>query len=269
MLHPAEIKARAQALWDRALVLRDWIEEGELFPYRLALKPPPTSAIAERFDEIRDWAASLRADSERHGYRLEYVNRRHPRFGEQRLPERAVFERRETLLTCINKRQAFVRFQSLYREAIDRQPSLAEWFCRRPLAALENVDDWPRLLNVIDYFQRHPRPQRYLRELDIPEVDTKFIEPRRKLIGELLALCLPIETVDDSVSGVAQHGFERRFGLLYEQPQLRFRLLDPALSIFAGLRDIAAPLDQLRRLNPPVDTVYVTENKLNGLSFPD
>nr|WP_240513257.1 DUF2220 domain-containing protein [Halomonas campaniensis] len=48
----------------------------------------------------------------------------------------------------------------------------------------------------------------------------------------------------------------------------RFRLLDPALSI-QGLRDIAVPPEEFAGLSLPVQRVFITENRTNGLAFPE
>ena len=62
---------------------------------------------------------------------------------------------------------------------------------------------------------------------------------------------------------------ERRYGVRYDQPLIRLRLLDPALGErFGGLTDISLPLDRFATLDPPCRRVFITENKINGLSFP-
>lgn len=131
---------------------------------------------------------------------------------------------------------------------------------------LRHAHDWPRLLAVLAWFLAHPRPGLYLRQLDIPGVDTKFIETRRGLLAELLDVVLPATAIHRDASGVK--GFARRYGLRTEAPQIRFRLLDPALSI-QGLRDIAVPPEEFSGLSLPVQRVFITENRTNGLAFPE
>ncbi|MFN2381448.1 MAG: Wadjet anti-phage system protein JetD domain-containing protein, partial [Guyparkeria sp.] len=111
-----------------------------------------------------------------------------------------------------------------------------------------------------------PRPGIYRRQLEIPGVDTKFIEARRGLLAELLDAVLPVDAVDRSASGA--RGFDRRFGLREEPALIRFRLLDARLAI-RGLTDLTVPVEQFAALDLPVERVFVTENKINGLAFPD
>jgi hypothetical protein len=53
-------------------------------------------------------------------------------------------------------------------------------------------------------------------------------------------------------------------------PHVRLRLLDPTLYVsVGGLSDHSAPADQFAALSLPVRHVFITENRTNGLAFPD
>ena len=97
-------------------------------------------------------------------------------------------------------------------------------------------------------------------------VDTKFVESHRGLLTELLDHVLPETAVDQTASGV--RGFNQRYGLLSEPPLVRFRLLDPDLYI-QGLNDLSLPPEQFGALELPLQRVFITENRVNGLAFPD
>ena len=132
--------------------------------------------------------------------------------------------------------------------------------------------DWQGILKVIQYFQHHPRPQCYLRALSIPNIDSKFIEQHKKIINDFLLAVLPENQYNHHTKGIAQQNFEQRFYLKYETPLIRFRILDPALSI-QGLHDITLPLEQFNDLLDHDNTfqprnIFITENKANGLAFP-
>jgi len=82
----------------------------------------------------------------------------------------------------------------------------------------------------------------------------------------LLEAVLPEEAVDrGAAAGV--RGFLQRFGLREEPPLVRFRLLDPCLYI-DGLSDLSLPPEQFAALHLPVQLVFITENRVNGLAFP-
>jgi len=97
-------------------------------------------------------------------------------------------------------------------------------------------------------------------------VDTKFIEGRKGLLSELLDLILAPDAVEPEFRGAK--GFEQRYGLLAKPALIRFRVLDARLHV-AGLSDLTVPVAQFAGLELPVSRVFITENDVNGLAFPD
>ncbi|MES9901988.1 MAG: Wadjet anti-phage system protein JetD domain-containing protein [Sedimenticola sp.] len=270
MLTPKELNNKIERHWSSGRVLRAWMDlEPDLFPLRIGVGRPSARVMMDDFDQVRRWKQELEQGCTAGGYSIEYRETNHRQLGRQRLPGQLLFETPDAVITCLGKSRLFERFKQCHDLIIRQQPLLQAWLQAHPMKALEQDVDWERLLLVIAFFQSHPLPNRYLRELLIPGVDTKFIEARRGLIGELLEQTLPAEACNAGVVGLARHGFERRFGLKYDQPMIRFRLLDArAAQAYGGLNDISLPLEQFQRLNPPVDRVFITENKINGLSFP-
>jgi hypothetical protein len=110
-------------------------------------------------------------------------------------------------------------------------------------------------------------PSKYIRQLDIAGVDTKFIETQKSVLMDLLPLVLEEAHYQSAITGLAKHGFERKFGLKYDPPLVRLRLLDPAL-IQSGFSDITVSLAELAQTDPGAKTIFITENKINGLAFP-
>jgi hypothetical protein len=132
------------------------------------------------------------------------------------------------------------------------------------MALLENSEDWEKILAVLAWFRANPRPAVYLRQLDIAGVDTKFIETRKALLTELMDLVLPGDAVDAS----SKRHFEGRYGLLSKPTLVRFRILDQRHRI-GGLSDITVPASQFAGVELAVRRVFITENEVNGLTFPD
>ena len=133
-------------------------------------------------------------------------------------------------------------------------------------APLENAGDWERIIAVLQWFRNHLRSGLYLRQLDIAGVDTKFIEARKVLLAELLDIVLPAETLD--ATAVGPRNFEKRYGLASKPSQIRCRILDRRFAI-QGLTDLAVPTGEFAALDLPVERVFVTENEINGLAFPN
>ncbi len=226
-----------------------------LFPLELRLRGPDTRALSERFEEVRQWIREL--ESER-GYQIHWAEINHRQLGRNQIPSRIVVSGEPEALGLIGKAEDAAQFRELAQRTLAAFPELAEWLARKPLTALESAGEWERVLAVLHWFRAHPQCGLYLRQLDIAGVDTKFIEARKPLLGDLL----------DVVMGHAGAGtFEQRYGLAAKAPQIRFRILDARLAI-AGLTDLAVTPREFAGLALPVTRVFITENEINGLAFP-
>ncbi|HER33985.1 MAG: hypothetical protein JXJ30_03575 [Halothiobacillaceae bacterium] len=278
---PADIRAKLRRRWERGELLAarlgaqssdappDESPATPLFPLTIPLKKPSSRDLAEDFAAVRHWVDELQAGSREtrgFGYRIEWQEVRHRVHGRNRLPARVVIPEEADALRLIGQLPAAERAERLAAETRARVPALGDWLVRQPLKLLAHADDWDRVLAVVEHLSAHPRPGIYRRELEIPGVDTKFIEARRGLLAELLDLALPESAIDRSATGA--RGFDRRFGLREEPALIRFRLLDRRLAI-AGLTDLTVPVEQFATLNLPVERAFITENKTNGLAFPD
>ena len=261
--HKALLK-KASRYYERGIVQRAWIEGDEtLFPLRILFKRIGEKTIREHYPAIRREAEALGRVS----LPFEYRDFRFPSIGEQRLPVALRFEERDTLLTALGKEEAFRDFVAESRNVLEAFPSLKRLLIEKPLLIEKYSGAWHRLVQVCRFFLDHPRPDIYLRELPVEGVDTKFIERHRKVLDLLLSSLLPAEAYDPEITTLASGAFERKYGLRYPLPQIRFRILDTALTL-SGLDDLAIPVDSFAQLDLSVEKVFVVENKMSFLSFP-
>lgn len=264
---PADLRAQVQRLWERGELLRAAVSDAIAWPLRLSLKAPSAGDLSDRFEAVRAWVRAL-ADVPQ--IRIEWREWNHRVQGTQRLPSSVWLDDVPSALALIGKSREAQRFAALWQQTELAQPALQSWLLRRPLQALELGDRWPRLLSVVAWLQAHPRPGVYLRQVDVPSVDSKFIEAHRGVLVELLDLVLPAEVVDLSATGVAQ--FARRYGFLDKPVRIRFRLLDsrvPSLPGCEGLADVTLDAASFATLDLPVERVFITENETNFLAFPE
>ncbi|MQA91368.1 MAG: hypothetical protein GEU90_14250 [Gemmatimonas sp.] len=266
---PEQITTEVEKRWRRGEILAARVTGEPIFPLQVRLRRPNAREVAERFGDVLDWVrrldeASLRARG--YGFDLLREEVRSRVQGANELPVAAVIPTESDALRLIRTPGVADRFQAVVDASLARYPALQNWLTRRPLTALDHAARWVKVLSVLDWFAANPRPGLYLRQLDIPGVDTKFIEAHRGLLTELLDIVLPEMAIDRTAVGV--RGFNARYGLRSEPPLVRFRLVDPALHI-QGLSDLSLPPEQFATLSLPVRRVFVTENRTNGLSFPD
>ncbi|MEQ1697948.1 MAG: Wadjet anti-phage system protein JetD domain-containing protein [Hyphomicrobiaceae bacterium] len=292
---PADIRAEIERLWSRGLLLNCVLDRLTLgarqdaldpvtvcesrgpvlqaapitFPYRLRLRRPLASELGSSFDAVRAWVRSLevaaRAETEL-GMDIEWddVNRRE--VGRNRLPAALSLRSFEDALAVIGRQADADRFAGLAEVTLARHPKLVGWIKKKPLVLLDRYSEWLRILDVLDWFIAHPRSGLYVRQIDVRDVDTKFIEARKPLLGELLDLVFPAGAIEPSAIGTQQ--FEVRFGLAAKPTLVRFRLLDSRLAI-AGLTDLSVSVSEFSKLDICASRVFIVENEVTGLAFPD
>ena len=264
---PTDLQAQVHKLWDRGLLLASVAGGESVFPRRLALKGPDSRALGERFSEVRDWIAGLVANEGL--YRIEWRSVNHRVLGANRIPSAIWIDTLEQALGLIGKHRAAERFAGMVERTRETRAELIPWLAKRPLRALALAEEWPQLLAIVDWLSKHPRPEVYLRQVDLPGVHTKLIEGHRAVLAELFDLVLPEEAIDATHTGA--FGFCRRYGFLDKPARVRFRMLDPTVRLLpmASDQDITLTQAAFSSLTPPVTTVFITENEINFLAFPN
>lgn len=273
---PADLRAQVQKLWDKGDLLRPCVQGAAMPPRRLRLTVPSSTDLTERFDAVRTWMVVLGCNAqpgEAPRYRIVLRAFRHRVLGECAVPDEAWLDSLDDALALIGKQKDAKRFASLVQTTRTQQPALLPWLEKRPLNALALADAWPRLLAVVAWLQAHPRPGLYLRQVDLPGVDSKFIEAHRGALMELLDLALPQEAMDAHATGVSR--FCQRYGFKDKPLRIRFRVLDASVTPFAPAvlspdadQDITLTQADFARLALPVHRVFFTENEVNFLAFP-
>lgn len=260
---PNDLRNHLRRLWDSGRLLAAPLRNEPIFPFRLNLRAPNARSLSEQFDGVRSWIREWEGGA---GYQLEWSEINHRILGRNRIPVAVCVACEDDGMRIIGKTSEAARFHEIADETRERLPQLTEWLARKPLAALDCASDWRRLLDVLIWFRGHPRSGLYLRRIDIPGVDTKFIEERKPLLTELLDLALAPDAIDAAAPG--WRNFERRYSLMPKPNLIRFRVLDRRLAI-QGLTDLSVPAQEFASLALDPARVFITENEINGIAFPD
>jgi len=254
-----DVKDKVKKDWDKgALSAAFWTGSGVEFPYRIVLRGPSSAEWSDRFDDARSWIASLE------GLPLEWRSFNHPRLGPNRVPTAVVWPDIGALLAFVGKKKEAERYRVLAQAVSGRFPALAPWATAHPHVVLEVGEDWNPILSFLSWMVDHPRPRVYLRQIDLPGVHTKFLEARRGLLSTLLDLTLTPGAIDPSQTGAGR--FAERYGFLAKPRLVRFRHLDPR---HPGPRDQSWRLEDWARSTSPCRRIFITENEVNFLAFPD
>ena len=197
---------------------------------------------------------------------------RHRVIGQNSLPAEAWVDSAAAALRIIGKTGDARRFDEMCATTRRAQPALLAWLKRQPLRALELAESWPALLNLVAWMQAHPRPNIFLREVDLPGIHSKFIEAQRALLAELFDLTLPAQSVNTSARGAGQ--FAMRYGFRDKPLRVRFRCADRLLlqnlhcQDENGEGDFTVSQARFAQLRLDRPQVVITENEINFLTFP-
>jgi hypothetical protein len=189
------------------------------------------------------------------------------------------------------------RLEQLVEATRTAVPALVAWVTSRPLEALAVAEEWDHVLATAAWIERTDTGSTYLRQLDVPGVDTKFVERHRRLLSTLLTLVLPPERVDSRFTAA---DIARRFGFRSKPGMTRLRFLSgPSLPVQAydavadpaqraaragnpnlhpvhgrpawlpvGISELSFRTEELADLDLGADTVFVVENEVTYLAFP-
>ncbi len=234
-----------------------------LFPFIVKLKFPGPGEISNDFSACQAW---IKQFNDTAYYRIEWKEANHRRFGKNKLPVSAVFGSLLSVLVFLDKQEEHRLYHQLAALLMDTFPALDYWLIRYPFKVLLHQASWRHLISVTQWMLAHPWPDIYIRQISVPGVDSKFIGQHKKLLTQWWDILLDEEDVNHNVNGIKL--FEQRFGFKSKPLTLHFRILDASCYI-AGLSDICVTVDEFSRLELGIDRVFVTENDINGLVFPN
>lgn len=195
-----------------------------------------------------------------YGYEIEYKQVKTKMYGLQDLPQSILFSSEKDFLKFIGKEREATEYIDDARLLYENFDELWEWIITIKSAnkIVDNHTLWGDIIKVLRYFKAHPQPQLYRRELPI-KVHTKFIEGNEGIIKELLNIIIAPFINEEETN------FEKRFHLKYSESLVRFKVLDQQIAdqYFHGVNDLSIPISQFLKLNLPLKTAYIFENKKN------
>jgi hypothetical protein len=260
MITPNEIKIKAEKRYTAYL---QSVAEGIPFSEIVILgDKKPSKNLAEYQSEITALNAQSK-EKKGYGYTIKYQTVNKKEIGTQDIPTEISFQTETDFLKYLHKEKEVSDFRADCTLILSRFPELKEWISKYPKKVIDNHSQWSDLLKVCCYFKENPKPNLYIRELPI-QIHTKFIETNKGIIKELLDILISEHT------NQIETNFEKRLNLKYAEPTVRFRILDKNISqkYFSGIDDLSIPVSQFEKLELPIKSVFVVENKMNVLTFP-
>jgi hypothetical protein len=261
----SDLTAQVQKLWDRGDLLRCGLKPTDLFPFKLKFKKPSSTDLTDHFEKVREWIGQINSLN---NYRIEVRAFTHRLLGKNFVPESIWIDNLPSAIAILDKQREFEFFCDLSKRLSVRLPELLPWMYAYPVRSLSYSSDWEHLLAITDWIKRNPRPNIYLRQVDISGLDTKFIESRSGVLAEWFDIVLSNDQINHKIS--ANTHFAARYGFKTKPIHIRFRLLDPTLwpAIPGGGADIAMDSTSFASLDLKPHYTFVTENEVNFLAFP-
>lgn len=238
--------------------LSGYVAGAEFDPVRFPIRGPAAAELGGRYDEARRWAADWDRAA-RGPLRVEYKKVGGRFFGANDIPAAAWLDSYDDAWNATGSRARALTLAAIAERTQSAHPALLPWLARRPLRALELADSWDRLLAVTRWVLARDTAGLYLRQVDIPGVDTKFIGRHRGVLAELLDLELPSGRVNATGAG-----FEERYGFLRKPGYVRFRCSVPV----AGFSELSVRADELIAPPPGTRRAFIIENEITYLAFP-
>lgn len=265
---PEDIVGTLRRRWARGGYLRSHARGEQWEAVTIAVQGPSADDVLRDPASVVRWIDSLRkASLDRHNhpmFEIEWRTVRNRALGDNNVPRRIRVASIQQLAQLIGVRADLERFDSLLTTTRQELPDAAPWVEAHPIDAIASFDDWPHLITTARWIAENDPLAFDLRHLDVPDVDTKFIERNRKILSRLLDEVLPVGRIDPTTND-----FATRYGFRPRPRYVRLRLLSPVACLPEQLTELQLRTDELAQLPLPVTTVFVVENQASYLAFPE
>lgn len=257
---PDDVLTHIRRRWQTGVFLTAFAGGESWAPLGIPVRGPSPREAAEHFGEVQAWADRWeRAD--RTLMRVEYRKIGGRLIGSNAVPCRVWIDGYDQVWALLKVRQDVHRFAEMISATRAVCPRLVPWLISHPMKALDLASCWAEIADTVRWIDERQRPGMYVRQVDVPGVDTKFIERHRSVLADLLDLQLDGERVD---ADVPQSDFAGRYRFRRKPEYVRFRLL----SGDGPFSELSVRAEELTAVPPGTASVCVVENEITYLAFP-
>lgn len=258
---PRDVEQLLRKRFDNAH--RDWLAGAgvdQRWPMTIALGVPTEQQALRDVDSVRAWVAAWGQWSG--AGQLEWITRQWKVLGMQRVPATMTLNGADDVARWTGQHDRWTRATERFAVLVKLWPTLAGRMARLFGVLADYGDaDFARLVDLLAWLYANPGSGLYVRQLPVAGLDSKWVEARKGVLSELVALLRDIPATGD---------FHQLCGLKKPAAQLRIRILDHAMrQTVGGLGDITAPVTELAAMALPAKTVFIVENLQTGLAFDD
>ena len=252
---PADVRAAVRKKWDSGALLARFAVGQDWEPLGIPIRGRPPARSASTWPRSASGPPS--GPLPPRAARCAWSTSRSAAFGANSIPGRAWLDNYEEVWALLRVGAEVRRLAGLIEAA--RGTRLVPWLTGHPMRALRLADDWDRLLATVRWIEQRQAPGMYLRQVDVPGVDTKFIERHKGVLAELLDAQLdPSRVVAGAADFAGRYGFVRRPGYV------RFRVAGG----YRGFSELSVRAGEFAVAPEGVTRAYVIENEITYLAFP-
>jgi len=248
---------------------REWLKMSvsgnlqSLLPIEINLDIPTEKDALRQQDGVKAWITAWKSWQERqhNGGVLSWTERHWRSPGAQTVPQKIILNELAQAVSWIGEVETWSRAVERYKTLIQRWSLLVD-VLPKYYDVLANYDDenFFRIIEILSWICANPNSGLYPRQIPVVGVDSKWLESRKALICELVA----------TIQGTSERDFFKVCGLKPQPQLIRIRILDPQMrSLFNGLGDICAPLEEIASIRIKPTHVFIVENLQTGLAFED
>ncbi|GAA0247243.1 DUF3322 and DUF2220 domain-containing protein [Saccharothrix mutabilis subsp. mutabilis] len=259
----ADVLTKLRKRWTSGEFLTAFAGDRGWEPLHIPLRAPQARDIGANFAAVREWVRAWRAEGDS-PLRVEFGPVGGRLIGVNELPRRVWIDDYPSLWAVLGVTAEVDRFMRHVEHTRAVAPRLVDWVISHPHTVLAFTDEtWRAVVDTVLWIDALADRAVYVRQVDVPGVDTKFIEANRSVIAALLDLQLDESRVDRRYPAAK---FAARYGFLRKPRYVRYRWLTPARTT-SGFSELTVRADELLPL--AVSRVFVVENEITYLAFPE
>jgi hypothetical protein len=253
---PADVREAAVKRWPDLLTA--FLTGQEWTPFNVPVRGPRPSEIGEYLAEVQTWVTEWERAG-RGPLRVEYKQVGGRLVGANQVPCRAWLDGYAQAWDLLGARRKVSELSRLADRAKVECPRVLTWLEHNPVRALHLAAGWDRLLATVRWIDEHQLTGLYVRQVDVPGVDTKFIEGHERVLSQLLDLQLDTDKINS-----AAPDFASRYGFRRKPDYVRFRHAGSG----SPYTEMTVRADELTAAPEGVTQACILENEVTYLAFP-
>lgn len=267
---PESIRAHLQKRWDKGAFLNP--ETPVTFPFCYPIKGPSAAEITDCYADVSHWADLYHTIERLKGVQVIWAERSHRLSGKNKIPSQLFFASMYDLAHFVGRLGEWDNWNAALTIIQNKLPDLIPYWLKHPgqgLLLCRDLQKLTRLLSVCEWYRSYTQnatERIYIRQIPLEGIHTKFVESNQLVLATWIDYLYPDKF--NHLERTTGLSFAKRFGFL-EKPQIvRIRLLDSKY-YWNGLSDLTLVAHELASCEWPVKNVFICENNVTCLSFPD